>query len=100
MILYSLIIHLMNVVCLYVLAIDLGINISFLTSFTLFPIVIFSMLMPISIAGWGVREVAMVVLLALVGISSESALALSLLYGIILTIVGLAGGILWLIEKK
>ena len=58
------------------------------------------MLAPISIAGWGVREGAMVIMLGLVGISSESALALSLLYGIILTIVGLAGGILWLIEKN
>ena len=100
MIFYSLFIHLINIVVIYILAIDLGIAISFLASFVLFPIVIFSMLAPISIAGWGVREGAMVIMLGLVGISSESALALSLLYGIILTIVGLAGGILWLIEKN
>ena len=55
---------------------------------------------PISIAGWGVREGVMVVLLGLIGISSESALALSILYGIILTIVGLMGGIFWLFERK
>ena len=100
MIFYSLFIHLINIVVIYILAVDLGIAISFLASFVLFPIVIFFMLVPISIAGWGVREGAMVILLGLVGISSESALALSLLYGIILTIVGLAGGILWLIEKN
>ena len=100
MIFYSLFIHLINIVVIYILAIDLGIAISFLASFVLFPIVIFSMLAPISIAGWGVREGAMVILLGLVGRSSESALALSLLYGNILTIVGSAGGILWLIEKN
>ena len=100
MIFYSLFIHLINIVVIYILAVDLGIAISFLASFVLFPIVILFMLVPISIAGWGVREGAMVIFLGLVGISSESALAVSLLYGIILTIVGLAGGILWLIEKN
>ena len=89
-----------SIFVLYILAISLGITIDFLTSFALFAIVIFSMLIPISIAGWGVREGVMVVLLGLIGISSESALALSILYGIILTIVGLMGGIFWLFERK
>jgi|TARA_B100001750_G_scaffold242587_2_gene256242 uncharacterized protein (TIRG00374 family) len=100
MILYSIAIHVISIFVLYILAISLGITIDFLTSFALFAIVIFSMLIPISIAGWGVREGVMVVLLGLIGISSESALALSILYGIILTIVGLMGGIFWLFERK
>lgn len=52
------------------------------TSFAfLLPIVLVSMALPISIAGWGVREGTMVVLMALIGMSAETAIAISLLFG-------------------
>lgn len=52
-------------------------------------------MIPISIAGWGVREGAMVVGLGLVGVSSSTALSVSLLFGGVLVVVGLLGGLIW-----
>jgi hypothetical protein len=53
-------------------------------------------LLPVSLAGWGVREVVLVVALGLFGIPAEAALAASLLLGFCLILVGLPGGVIWL----
>jgi hypothetical protein len=53
-------------------------------------------LLPVSLAGWGVREVVLVVALGLFGIPAEVALATSLLLGFCLILVGLPGGVIWL----
>ena len=53
-------------------------------------------LIPLSIGGWGVREGAAVALFAPFGVAPEEALAVSVLYGIVLTIVGAIGGFVWL----
>ncbi len=52
-------------------------------------------ILPVSIAGWGLREVGMVALFAGVGVGTEKALLLSLLYGAALMIASLPGGVLW-----
>jgi uncharacterized protein (TIRG00374 family) len=52
--------------------------------------------LPISIAGWGVREGAMVLSLGLVGVSIEEAVAVSLFIGLSVLLVSLLGGLLWL----
>ena len=53
-------------------------------------------LLPVSLAGWGVREVVLVVALASFGIPAEAALATSVLAGLCLAAVGLPGGLIWL----
>ena len=51
---------------------------------------------PISIAGWGVRESIMISAMALVGAPEVGSLGLSLVYGVIMILIGLIGGVLWL----
>jgi uncharacterized membrane protein YbhN (UPF0104 family) len=53
-------------------------------------------LLPISLAGWGVREAALVVALASFGVPAEAALVTSVLLGLCLIVVGLPGGLIWL----
>ena len=53
-------------------------------------------LVPVSLAGWGLRELGFVVVLAGFGIPAEPALAASLLVGLCTIVVGLPGGLLWL----
>ena len=53
-------------------------------------------LLPISLAGWGVREAALVVVLASFGVPAEAALATSVLLGLCLIVIGLPGGLIWL----
>jgi uncharacterized membrane protein YbhN (UPF0104 family) len=60
------------------------------------PPVMLIQLLPISLAGWGVREVTLVVALASFGVPAEAALAISVLVGLCLIVIGLPGGLIWL----
>ena len=55
---------------------------------------------PISIAGWGVREQILVILLGALGVGATQAVSVSILFGVVLLVGGLPGGVLWLIGKK
>ncbi len=96
----SLLVHIINIFVVYVLARGLEIGISFLDCFFLVPPVILAMTLPISIAGWGVREGAMIVALGLIGVSQESALVLSILFGLGITLAALPGGVIWLFSRN
>ena len=80
----------------YLLAIGLNINITLLDCLVLIPPVFLITTIPISIAGWGVREAAMVFALGLVGVDADSAVLLSLLLGLFAFIISLPGAVLWL----
>jgi glycosyltransferase 2 family protein len=58
------------------------------------PPVTFIQLLPVSLAGWGVREVALVVALGSFGIPAEAALAISILVGLCMILTGLPGGLI------
>ncbi len=55
-------------------------------------------LVPVSLAGWGVREAALVVALGSFGVPAETALAISVLVGLCLIVAGLPGGLIWLAD--
>jgi uncharacterized protein (TIRG00374 family) len=85
-------IHLLSIVAIIVLASGLGIQVHLYELFLLLPPVIFLAMMPCSVAGWGVREGAMVFALGFIGVPREEAFALSVLMGILSIIVSLPGG--------
>ena len=55
--------------------------------------------LPISIAGWGVREGVMIAGLGYLNVSAEAAFALSILYGILMLVVSLPGLFAWIWHK-
>ena len=65
----------------------------------LVPAVILFTVIPVSLAGWGVREGAMVVLLGAAGVEAEAAFLLSLLFGACLLVAALPGGGVWLFTR-
>jgi hypothetical protein len=75
---------------------SLGVDLSFGSWVVIVPPVSLIQLVPVSLAGWGVRELGVVVLLAGFGIPAEAALATSLSVGLCLIVVGLPGALLWL----
>ncbi len=81
----------------YVLAVGLGLDVHVLDCLVLVPPVILIMTLPISIAGWGVRETAMVTAFAFVGVSESSALVLSIMFGIVTMLTALPGGLVFLL---
>lgn len=63
--------------------------------FVLVPIALVVATLPISIAGWGVREGAFVTALGLVGVAATDALLLGLATGFVQLAQGLVGGAFW-----
>jgi hypothetical protein len=53
---------------------------------------------PLSIAGWGVRECTMIIAFAYAGLPESDGLVVSVLLGAALFAVGLLGGAVWIID--
>lgn len=61
----------------------------------LVPPVILVTVVPVSIAGWGVREGAMVVAFSFIDVPANAAFAVSVLFGLTLAAASLPGSLLW-----
>lgn len=82
------------------LALNTGEQLSLLNCTFLIPLALLVTTLPISIGGWGVREASFVTALGFIGISAESALVLSVLFGVLTIVISLPGGILWLVSTE
>ena len=96
----SFLIGLINCIAYFAIAKVLNIPLTFWQVLILTPPALFLSMMPVSISGWGVREGATVMMLAIAGISSSDALCISIIFGLSQLIVSLPGGILWLVSSK
>ena len=99
-IIISILIHLISVVAVMTTAIGLGINVEWGGFLLMVPLATLIMVIPISIAGWGVREGVMVVGFGYLGVAPEAVLALSILYGLLMLAVALPGGIVWALKRN
>ncbi len=99
-VLYALVGHILYCIAMTYLADSLGIDLTITNSLLLLPPVVLAALLPISIGGWGIREFVMIMMLALIHVSQEEALVLSLEGGLISMVNGLPGGLIWLLDKK
>lgn len=84
------------VVVVTILAKGLGLPVGWLQCLVVVPLAILATTIPISIAGWGVREGAFVAGFGFVGVPASSALVLSVLFGLLNTLICLPGGLVWL----
>lgn len=62
------------------------------------PLTLLTMLLPVSIGGWGVREAAASALWPLAGLSAETGVATSILYGLV-SLVGALPALWWLSRR-
>lgn len=83
----------------YAFALGLNLPLSAWDCLALVPAAVLAMLIPISFAGWGLREVAMIVLLGYLGVTADVALALSIAFGLALIAASLPGCGLWLVAR-
>ena len=72
-------------------AISLGLEIDYLAFLVFSPIILFSMTLPVSIGGWGVREVTALLVSFLIGLSASASISVSIIYGILNLICSLPG---------
>ena len=86
----------LSILAFMLVAESLGVDLSWRSWVVIVPPVTLLQAVPISLAGWGVRELGVVVLLTGFGIPAAAALTTSLLFGVCLIVIGLPGGLLWL----
>jgi uncharacterized protein (TIRG00374 family) len=92
--------HVNLALLVWVLAQGLGAPVGLLDCLVLVPPVVLVATLPISIAGWGAREVAMITVFGLIGVPAAQATALSVLFGLSGLLIALPGGVALLLERK
>jgi len=90
----TLLVHLFTVFAFIAIAISVRIDdLHFWHYFVIVPSVLLITIIPISLAGWGIRESAMIGLFVFAGADQSKVLSISILYGFILILVGVYGAI-------
>lgn len=92
-IIYSILANLAIVLSMFFLAVSIKCDISLIQSLIYFPIVLLMALLPISIGGWGVREMVMIYVFSLLSLPATQAVFISVAFGMILSFYGFVGGI-------
>lgn len=91
----SFVIHLLTALAAWCAARTVNADLPLLYSvFLVLPVVLIAVV-PISIAGWGVRESAMVAAFGYAGLSQSDGLLVSLLFGAGTLVIGAIGGLVW-----
>lgn len=92
----SVVVHLCSVLAIFFLARAIGLSYPPLLFMVAIPPVLLLSIVPISLAGWGVREGAMVGIFLLIGAAKAAILSVSILYGVLLIFTSLPGLFFWL----
>lgn len=96
----SISVHLLAIFAVHFLSLSVGQGLGLLLFVVIFPSVVLLTALPISFAGWGVREGAMVGLFMSAGVDKTPVLFISLLYGFVVIIASFPGLFFWLIKQK
>ena len=96
---YSFLTLFLSALTLFLLGRALDVGLGFMHALVFTPLIILLTTLPISIAGWGVREISMAVLLEQVGVARIDAVALSVAFGLALLITAIPGGLLWTFDS-
>ena len=95
----SVFIHLLAMTAFYVLGVSVGLDYQLNVYLVLVPPVVLLTILPISLAGWGVREGAMIGFFLLVGADYSRVLTFSILYGLLALASSLPGLLIYLAQK-
>ncbi len=77
-----------------------GLELTLLEYVAVVPVIFIAMQFPISIGGWGVRELASLYVFSYMGISEEVAVIMSVLYGFGLLITSIPGNFFWIYRRN
>jgi glycosyltransferase 2 family protein len=96
----AILVHLGVIASVWLVARALGSAVSLLDCVVLVPPIVLVTTLPISIAGWGVRESATVIGFGFVGMAPVDAVALSVVFGLVQIVIGLPGGLIWMLQRR
>lgn len=92
-------VHASTALAVWILAGDLAPGITYFTVLAFLPPAILLMVLPITIAGWGVREGVLVTLFTLTGYGGAEGLIVSLLWGVTTLLAVVPAGLVWLVTR-
>src|SRR3954463_3358116 len=96
----SFLVHLLAVVIAWCVVRSIAAPVLFGQVFQLIPPVMLITMMPISIAGWGLREATMGLAFGYAGLIANEGVNVSLLFGAVSFIVGAIGGVVWIFSAE
>jgi len=96
---YSLLIHVISVSAAWCLAQAIAAPLEWTQALLLVLPVLLISTIPLSIAGWGTRESAMVLAFGYAGLLESNGLVVSMLFGIAAFAAGLVGGLVWILDR-
>jgi len=96
----SLSIHVLAVVIAWCAVRSIAAPADFEQVFMLIPPIMLITMMPISIAGWGVREATMMIAFGYAGLAPTDGTVVSILFGAVSFAVGAAGGLVWIFSAE
>lgn len=96
---YSLLIHAMSVTAAWCLAKSVAAPLAWSEALLLVLPVLLIATIPLSIAGWGTREAAMILAFGYAGLPETEGLIVSVLLGIAMFAAGLVGGVVWMLDR-
>jgi hypothetical protein len=96
----SLLVHVLTVVIAWCVVRSIAAPVLFGQAFQLVPPVILITMVPISIAGWGVREATMGLAFGYAGLVANEGVNVSLLFGAVSFVVGAFGGLVWIFSAE
>ena len=96
----SLLVHVLTVVIAWCVVQSIAAPVTFGQTFQVIPPVMLITMLPISIAGWGVREATMGLAFGYAGLMASEGVNVSLLFGAVSFIVGAFGGLVWIFSAE
>jgi glycosyltransferase 2 family protein len=96
----SLSIHVLAVVIAWCAVRSISAPADFEQLFLLIPPIMLITMMPISIAGWGLREATMMVAFGYAGLAQMDGTVVSILFGLVYFVVGGLGGLVWIFSAE
>jgi glycosyltransferase 2 family protein len=96
----SLLVHFLAVVIAWCVVQSISAPVGFEQTFLLIPPVMLITMLPISIAGWGVREATMGLAFGYAGLVTNEGINVSLLYGAVSFFAGAIGGLVWIFSAE
>jgi hypothetical protein len=97
---YSIAVHVLTVAIAWCVAQAIAAPVLFSQAFQLVPPVMLITMLPISIAGWGIREATMGLAFGYAGLATSEGVNVSLLFGAVYFIVGAIGGLIWILSAE
>jgi glycosyltransferase 2 family protein len=97
---YSMLVHILAVVIAWCVVKSIAAPVTFGQVFQLMPPVMLITMLPVSIAGWGVREATMGLAFGYAGLVANEGVNISLLFGAVYFITGAIGGLVWIFSAE